>query len=355
MKFDSSFLGPQEFSDDDQQYRGARYADVKRAMFLNAYYDTWGTEGEPPLPVYDVTLGRALRGILPGGQLWKFKQAAARTLDSLALLRWGPDGRGFRRILHPNGVTLFGRWTIDQENPYTGYFQAGREALIVARYSTCCAETRRGYNRSLSLVGALFPTNDPDHQELLPTASFIAQEDLGGERTTYINDAVLRNAPNTTPWRRGLGVPILLLTGLAFMKVDRQPTMRQLYEIAEMGKPPDEPTQAPTFLQLTVNKEQPPIRGDDIDFRDEILEQIYDHGDSNAKRRLVFDIEVTDQGETRGKLIQRRTFSGWSKIGRIEFTEAVASYNSDFVLHFHHPPWRNDQNNPSTVVRQQLR
>src|ERR1700675_2700229 len=31
-------------------------------------------------------------------------------------------------------------------------------------------------------------------------------------------------------------------------------------------------------------------------------------------------------------------------IGNITFEEAVASYNGDCVLHFHHPTWRHDQN-----------
>jgi hypothetical protein len=49
--------------------------------------------------------------------------------------------------------------------------------------------------------------------------------------------------------------------------------------------------------------------------------------------------------------VQRRTIVGWKRIGRLVFREAVASYNGDFVLHFHHPAWRNDRNDPSTVAR----
>jgi hypothetical protein len=33
------------------------------------------------------------------------------------------------------------------------------------------------------------------------------------------------------------------------------------------------------------------------------------------------------------------------------FDAAVASYNGDYVLHFNHPTWRHDRNNPSTAVR----
>lgn len=354
MKFDSNFLGPQELTAEDQAYAGSRFSEVRDALLRNAYYLQWSTAGEPPLPTYEVTLGRVLMGLFRKWKRWRFMDAAARTLDSHSDLRWGPDGRGYRRLLHPNAVCLLGKWIIDQPNDYTGYFKQGSTGLIVGRYSTCCTECRRGYYRSLSLVGKIYPTDDEHHLEPLRTASFITQEDLGGERTLYINDAVLRNAPDTTPWRRGFGTPILLLTGIAFKLVDREPTIRQLYSVAELGKPAGEPTRAPQFMQLRVSEDQPRIRGESLDFRDEVLAQLYNPDDqpSPIQRKFVFNIEVTDEGSTHGLLLQRRKFpAGWQRIGRIEFTEAVASYNGDFVLHFHHPPWRADRNDPQTTVR----
>ncbi len=33
------------------------------------------------------------------------------------------------------------------------------------------------------------------------------------------------------------------------------------------------------------------------------------------------------------------------------FDNAVASYNGDFVIHFTHPTWRDDVNDPSTATR----
>jgi hypothetical protein len=109
----------------------------------------------------------------------------------------------------------------------------------------------------LSLVGKLFPTTDPNHIELLRTANFFTQQDIGGDRTDYINDAELRNAPNTTSWRRGFGVPVLLIEGILFAKTDKEPTQRQLYQVAELGKPEDEPTRAPAFMRLLVDPDQP--------------------------------------------------------------------------------------------------
>lgn len=351
MIFDTSFVGPQGLTSEDISDQGSTYSEIKQACFQNAYYLNWGSVGEAPLPVYGVTYGRVLKGLLRGLRHWNFRNAAARAVDSVADLRWGTDKRGFRRILHPNGVCLFGRWIIDEPTPYTGYFSQGKEALIVGRYSACCGETRRGYLRSLSLVGKLFPTADPNDPTRMQTANFITQEDLGGERTNFVNDAILRNAPDTTPWRRGLGTPILLLTGLLFKFVDREATIRQLYPIAELQKEKNRSTNSPLFMQLTVDANQRREHGEEIDFRDEILSQIYDPGNPEPQRKLIFHIHVADSAQTRGILVQRRTFAPWRRIGRIEFSEAVASYNGDFVLHFPHPPWRLDPNDPDTVLR----
>jgi hypothetical protein len=357
MIFDRSYFGPQGITAGDRADGGSRFAEVRAALLANAYYLTWGGPGEPPLPVYEVTLGRVLRGVFSPGKRWAFLQAARRTLESRADLRWGPDGRGFRRLLHPNGICLTGTWEIDEApagTAYTGYFRPGSRALIVGRYSTCCTETRSGHYRSLSLVGKLFPTTDRDDPRPYRTANFITQEDLGGARSRRINDAELRNAPNTTPWRRGRALPVLLVTALAFRLVDKQIANRQLYPIAELGHPENEPTKSPEFMRLVVDPSPEPIEGEQLDFRDEILARIYDKGETEPKRVLTFHIEVSDEGRTRGVLIQRRLIKNWRRIGRINFVEAVASYNGDFVLHFHHPPWRNNRDKPSSVATRGL-
>src|SRR5256885_13390757 len=148
-------------TDEDRAYDGSTFREVVDAVFANPYQRVWGGYGEPPLPVHEVTLGGVLHGVLRSGRIALLK-ASERTVDSGADLRWGPDGRGFRRLLHPNGICLVGRWQITESAAYSGYFAAGKTALVVARYSTCCTETRRGFTRSLSLVGKLFPTAEPE-------------------------------------------------------------------------------------------------------------------------------------------------------------------------------------------------
>jgi len=346
------YFGTEQVTREDRAYIGSRFSEVRNAIFANPYQTVWGGAGERELPKYNVTLPSILRGVLPSGRPYLFRQAAERAVDSRADLRWGSDGKGFRRLLHPNGVCLTGIWKITERTEYSGYFGHGSVALIVARYSTCCTETQRGYARSLALVGKLFPTAGPEHLEPLCTANFITQQDIGGEHTDFINDAELRNAPDTTSWRRGFGVPILLVTGAVLARIDKEPTIRQLYQIAELGNSNGEPTRTPEFMRLIVDAELPRIAGEGLDFRDEVMGHIFDKGDPNPKRIITFHIEVTDTGSTWGlAALQRRTFTNWRRIGEIKFNDAVVSYNGDFVLHFNHPTWRDDRNNPSTDTR----
>jgi len=346
------FFGTEAVTEEDISYAGSRFAEVRDALFPDPYQKVWGRDGQPALPIYEVTLTSVLHGILSFSKHYLFRQATERAVDSHADLRWGPDGKGFRRLLHPNGVCLTGLWEITEETEYSGYFRKESKALVVGRYSTCCTETRRGHTRSLALVGKLFPTIDANHPQPLRTVSFFTQQDIGGESTDYINDAELRNAADVHAWRRGTGVPILLISGALFQSVDNEPTHRQLYQIAELGKPESEPTRSPKFMRLMVVPEQPRIEGEALDFRDEIMAQIFDRGDATPKRTLTFRIEVTDEGSTRGTPVwRRRTFSNWRTIGRLTFDNAAISYNGDFVIHFNHPTWRDNRNDPSTATR----
>src|SRR5262245_1412494 len=239
------FFGIEQITDEDRTYRGSRFSEVCDAIFANPYQKVWGHADEPPLPVYAVTTRSVLRGVLPFGAPYFFRKATERAVDSHADLRWGPDHKGYRRLLHPNGICLTGLWEITEDNPYSGYFKKGSQALVIGRYSTCCTETRRGHSRSLALVGKLYPTTDPIHSEPLVTANFITQQDLGGDYCDYINEVEVRNAPDTRAWRRGGALPVLLVTGAIFQGVDKEPSQRQLYPIAKLGKPKDEATRAP--------------------------------------------------------------------------------------------------------------
>lgn len=120
----------------------------------------------------------------------------------------------------------------------------------------------------------------------------------------------------------------------------------------QLGKAKGEPTRAPRFMRLLVSPEQPRIGDAGLDFRDEIMAQIFDRGDARPRRMLAFRIEVTDEGAAHGPpFAQRLTFENWRPIGTMTFDDAVISYNGDFVIHFNHPTWRSDRNDASTATR----
>ena len=105
-------------------------------------------------------------------------------------------------------------------------------------------------------------------------------------------------------------------------------------------------------MRLSIAPAQPRIDGNGLDFRDEIMAQIFDRGDPAPKRTLTFTIDVTDEGNTSGTPFRvRRTFRNWRRIGTLAFNNAVVSYNGDAVIHFTHPTWRQDRNDPATATR----
>jgi len=333
----------------DEAFEGSRFSTVREAVFANPYQKVWSGPGR--FPRFVNPLSGVIRGSIIPFLKWTFFNASQRTLRTHNDLRWGPDGKGFQRLVHPNGMIMTGLWEITEDTPYSGYFRKGSRGLLVVRFSVCCNETRGGYMRSLAMVGKVYPTTDAEDPRALPTANFFSQQDFGGEITSRINEVVMTTAPNTHTFRRGFGVPIIVITAFAFLLSNKQPTIRQLYEIAELGKPPNEPTRAPEYMQLSVSPEQPAVPQDNLDFRDEVMAQLYDPGDPQPKRTLTFDISTSDEGRDGGNPInQLRFIENWRKIGRMTFREAVASENGDRVIHFHHPVWRDDRNDPKTAT-----
>jgi hypothetical protein len=118
-----------------------------------------------------------------------------------------------------------------------------------------------------------------------------------------------------------------------------------------LGKAAGEKTNAPEFMRLRTAPGQPSV--DEEDVRNEVIAHIFDKGDPKPHRTLSFDISVSDAGKRFALgIFQKQTVANWQTIGRLTFDDAVASYNGDFVIHFHHPGWREDRNDPSTAIRQ---
>lgn len=346
----TAIFGRQGLTQEDKESQESRFSDVKAAIFANPYQRVWGDPLEPALPVYKVTNRSIYAGSFPGGQPPRFKLASIRALDSTADLRWGEDGKGFRRLVRPHGVCVTGRWEITEDNPYSGYFKKGSQGLVIARISAGVTMTLRGVRRSYGLVLKLYPTVDENHEKPLPTANVFLADDLGGTTASRFTGVELTNAPHVTGWNRGNEIPVLLKEALVFELVDRKASIRQVYPIAELGKASDERTHAPEFMRLKVSSGHPVI--DEEDVRNEVLAHIFDKGNPAPQRTLSFDISVSDAGKRSNfGLYQRQTVDNWQPIGRAEFSNGVASYNGDFVIHFRHPTWRHDKNDPDTAVR----
>jgi hypothetical protein len=336
------------------------FEEIENAVFNpdrnQPYYKTWRGPGEPSLPVYKQTFTSITRGLLV--RFWKdfaMLSAAKRTLRSRGDLRWGPDGKGFHRLVHAMGICLKGKWEIDPDwagASYTGYFAPGAVGRVIARYSLGGNDPRNGRYRSLGLVGKLFPEQDYP-QGVTPRAHFITQEDLGGAFTNSVVEVDLTNSPPVTLLKRGYGVFSFLAVIVALLRADKEPSERQLYEIAELEKPPGVPTSCPRFMRLRLIGASPAPQPNELDFRDEILGLMYGWDTSQKRNDLVFSIEVSDAG--RRTWLQRVKDQEWLRIGTLTFDQAVVSYNGDFVIHFHHPPWRKDRNDRKSVARRELR
>jgi hypothetical protein len=348
-------FGSQGLTPEDKDYRGSRFAEVKSALFANPYQKVWGAPGEPPLPTYRTTNLSVLAGSLPGGRLPQFDIACIRTLDSGIDLRWGENGKGFRRLVRPAGVCAMGVWEINEDSPYSGYFKNGSKGLVILRVSEGIHMTLRGIRRSYGIALKLYPTADEDHGQPLETANVLLSDDLGGSTASRITEVELTNAPHITGLNRGTQIPVLLKEGMAFIVVDRQSMMRQIYPIAELGKSADEPTRSPDYMRLKASAGHAVV--DESDVRNEILAHLFDKGNPVPQRTLSFDIAVSDTGKSTGFVFfpkgHRQIITDWRSIGRITLNNAVASYNGDFVIHFRHPTWRDDKNDPNTATRQQ--
>jgi hypothetical protein len=215
--------------------------------------------------------------------------------------------------------------------------------------------TLRGIRRSYGIALKLYPTADEGHEQPLETANVLLSDDLGGSTATRITEVELTNAPHITGLNRGTQIPILLKEGMAFIVVDRQSMMRQIYPIAELGKPVGEPTHSPDYMRLKVSAGHSIVDEDDV--RNEILAHLFDKGNPVPQRTLNFDIAVSDTGKSSGFVFfpkgHRQIITDWRTIGKITLNNGVASYNGDFVIHFRHPTWRDDKNDPNTATRQQ--
>lgn len=309
-----------------------------------------------------------------------FLRASSRTLDT----PHDYANNDWDRYVHPNGICVAGKWMItqqetdgtDHQKHLSGYFSKGAKGLIIARISTEGANVSNRETKSLSLVGKIFPTTDEN--QVVNTANFFTQDDIGGRSPSdgvnnvlTIADVQMRNAPDVSINKRiesggHAGFLSFLATKKVFEKVDLETTVRQLYQISEAGLPSEEQGVAPKFMKLKYSGERPGFANDKKldDFRIWIKHHIQNY------KPLVFEITVSNKGRIKKvaksddvnptrlgnerKRIKAVTVQGleWSQpIGQIVFDQVIASSGCDHRIHFQHPPWRRNLNDPATVTR----
>jgi len=232
----------------------------------------------------------------------------------------------FEKLAHPNGICFEGIWEITQPNPYSGYFKQGTKALIIARASSALSNTHSGEIRSFGFAGKLFPTLHRSKVPKSPTANFFLIDDLGGTRAARYTDVTLTNAPSLS-----FNSELLkhLFYGLkvnnAFGEADKNPKIRQLYEISYLGTKKHTRVITPRWMKIKASAHlRKAMNG--LDFRDELK---LGHG-----RKLVFNISVGSRENAKKKV--------WKRIGKITLDSAVSSSACDRRLHFHHPAWKED-------------
>jgi len=189
---------------EDRAYDGSRFHEVREALFANPYQRVWGAPGTPPLPVCAVTLSSVLEGTLRLGVGSFFRQATERAVDSAADLRWGADRRGFRRLLHPNGICLTGLWEVTEDTPYSGYFAGGSRACSWAGIRRAARRPGVATSARCRSSASSFPLSIPI------TSSRCARRASSRSRTSAATRPTTSMTPNsktrTTPRRFG-GAP----------------------------------------------------------------------------------------------------------------------------------------------------
>ena len=231
----------------------------------------------------------------------------------------------FDKLAHPNGICLKGLWDIHTQNPYSGYFKQGSKALIIIRASSALSNTHSGEIRSFGFAGKLFPSLNPTTINKEHTANFFLIDDLGGTDALHYTDVTLTNEPSVTTTS---ALVKNLLYGLkiasAFAKSDKNPGIRQLYEISELGEKKSTHVVTPKWMKIEAKEGQ---TVDASDFRDELS--------ITTSKKLIFIVSVASKETKQGK-------KEWQSIGTITLDTSVVSNSCDHRLHFHHPKRRDD-------------
>ena len=289
----------------------------KPASTINQFEAVWGEVASDPvskLPQDRVSYRKLVskgKNIILGD--------ATRTLKEHANIL-----QPFDKLAHPNGICFSGVWSIDKENKYGGYFKKNSKALIIVRASAAMSNTKRGELRSFGFAGKLFPTMDPSEVISENTANFFLIDDLGGTRAAQYTDVALSNEPDAS--KTSVVFKSLLYVyrlARAFSKADKNPGIRQVYEISQLGEADRDSVLTPRWMKVEAKAA---MAFEAEDFRDELR--------LAKDETLRFTVSVASEKVNKEK--------DWKSIGTILLKSSVVSVSCDHRLHFHHPVWNSN-------------
>jgi hypothetical protein len=283
-------------------YRGSTFREVRDQVFSDPY---------EVLPTYEITLASLYEG-LRNRLLLACRRALTEERDIV---------EPFQRLVHPLGVALTGRWTMNRASPYTGLFRKGTEALILCRCSVLLYKTLQGQFRGFAFAGKIFPTLDPDAR--VRTVDFFTIDNLAGTLARHFTEVELSNRPPL-----GFNSDVLRLfwmvtaTFATFIRANLNPVFRPVDPVAEHGLEAGETARAPKWLMLRAWGGSGRVSRPD--FRDELRVDGYENG------QLVFEVFAADALLPGGA-------RDYKKLGEVTLTESVTSESCDHRLKFKHP------------------
>ena len=286
-----------QLTDQDRAYPGSTFREVVEALFANPYQRVWGREGEPPLPIYEVSLESVFGGLIRSASLTSStKPVSARGFGrGLALgARW--------QGLEPPGASERGvpdRTVADHRaDRLLRLLRQGSTALAIGRYSTCCAETRRG-THAIAVDGRQALSHDgPASRD---AASHRELHHAGGHRrrrhrvsSTTPNCATLRTRPLAPRRRRGAAAEGGLTFGESTASRPSGSCIRLPSSASRMEADAGARVHAPA-RRRRISRGFPARISTSAtrSWRRSSIAAI-----PTPKRTLTFNIEVTDEGET---------------------------------------------------------
>ncbi len=251
---------------------------------------------------------------------------AKRTLSNFDDLL-GPE-RG-PKLLQANGICFSGYWEITEKSDFTGVFESGRRAPVIARASTIFSGTRQSERRAFGMAVKLLPDDLGD----APSLNVFSSHSAGGVTQPYVLDLSMDNEPplGRIPSWRDISTALKLKSTLLQAdreagSVDPSVTYRGVAALGEYNV--QGLSRSPHWIRFSPATEE---RVDREDFRDELRVENY------QGNQLTYNIDVGDQAGVVDKAKKKKSSALWQTIGKLVFTESITSNVCDTQLHFPHP------------------